>query len=299
MQPTQPSQLTQPMQPTQPRQPTLPIPATTPRLATTPKLTATPALPITAPLARVPAEPMTAPLATVPAEPTTALEATVPAEPTMPALCPSRPTVESALVDPGTIGPTVSDDPAKIWHESGFRRPGAAVAVERCAVNVPNRPGDRSHPMRLLRAHRPRLRRPGLLLAAAIVAASLLIACGQSEPGGTTTSAPGPGSPPSGDGPVASTTPQGKQSGRRVPKLSNNANPAAVNCSAPPQGIFDATTLIGQPEQEAIDAATAQGCAVRVIERDGEKLAFTQDFRPDRINVVVADGVVERITTLG
>jgi hypothetical protein len=42
--------------------------------------------------------------------------------------------------------------------------------------------------------------------------------------------------------------------------------------------------------------ARRHGCIVRVVRRDGENLAVTDDFRTDRINVAVRNGRVVRAT---
>lgn len=80
--------------------------------------------------------------------------------------------------------------------------------------------------------------------------------------------------------------------------MPDNKDPSAVQCTGDPQGVFDATAIVGDPYLEAEKAAVAKGCDLRVVERDGEPLAVTQDFRPDRVNVVVKDGDVTRIDGL-
>jgi len=52
-------------------------------------------------------------------------------------------------------------------------------------------------------------------------------------------------------------------------------------------------------EQLFADTAAEFGMAMRVVERDGEPLMVTEDYRTDRINVVVADGVVVAIDGIG
>jgi hypothetical protein len=52
--------------------------------------------------------------------------------------------------------------------------------------------------------------------------------------------------------------------------------------------------LVGLGEDEAMAVAKNNGFGVRVIERDGEQFPATMDYRTDRINVVVTDGIVVR-----
>jgi hypothetical protein len=52
-------------------------------------------------------------------------------------------------------------------------------------------------------------------------------------------------------------------------------------------------------EQLFADTAAEFGLVMRVVERDGEPLMVTEDYRTDRINVVVADGVVVAIDGIG
>ena len=52
-------------------------------------------------------------------------------------------------------------------------------------------------------------------------------------------------------------------------------------------------------EQLFADTAAEFGGEMRVVERDGEPLMVTEDYRTDRINVVVADGVVVAINGIG
>jgi len=52
-------------------------------------------------------------------------------------------------------------------------------------------------------------------------------------------------------------------------------------------------------EQLFADTAAEFGMVMRVVERDGEPLMVTEDYRTDRINVVVVDGVVVAIDGIG
>lgn len=53
-----------------------------------------------------------------------------------------------------------------------------------------------------------------------------------------------------------------------------------------------AAKLIGLTEDEALDAAAEVGWEVRVVARDGERFAVTDDYRTDRVNVTIDGGVV-------
>jgi hypothetical protein len=125
-----------------------------------------------------------------------------------------------------------------------------------------------------------------LLTAAAALA---LVSCGggdDSDAGGspempTSTSLPRPDRPP------------------EIPELPDNDDPARVRCTGPPRGLFDATAIVGGSLSEAEAAAEAEGCSVREVIRDGEGLAVTDDFRPDRVNVATRAGRVSRIVSLG
>ncbi len=58
----------------------------------------------------------------------------------------------------------------------------------------------------------------------------------------------------------------------------------------------DADAYVGLEEAAAGEAADAAGVPWRVIERDGEPLAATQDYNAERVNFVVEDGVVVSVT---
>lgn len=54
------------------------------------------------------------------------------------------------------------------------------------------------------------------------------------------------------------------------------------------------STLLGTNEDFALAAAEDAGYSVRVLERDGEPLAGTSDYREDRINLAIDAGVITR-----
>ena len=49
-------------------------------------------------------------------------------------------------------------------------------------------------------------------------------------------------------------------------------------------------------ESDAQVAAGERGLTVRVVARDGEYFAVTKDYRTDRVNFVINDGVVVKAT---
>lgn len=63
------------------------------------------------------------------------------------------------------------------------------------------------------------------------------------------------------------------------------------------QAIVDGSLVVS--EDVFADAAVSYGLEVRVVERDGEAMMVTEDYREDRINVAVVDGNVVAITGIG
>jgi hypothetical protein len=57
--------------------------------------------------------------------------------------------------------------------------------------------------------------------------------------------------------------------------------------------------LEGLSEEEAVQVAADNNVLFRVVERDGEPLAMTMDYRPGRINATVEAGVVTEYTIEG
>jgi hypothetical protein len=58
-----------------------------------------------------------------------------------------------------------------------------------------------------------------------------------------------------------------------------------------PRGL-PAPGFVGLTEDEATSQAAAHSWTVRVVARDGEGLVRTEDYNPERVNVVVEDGIV-------
>jgi hypothetical protein len=57
-----------------------------------------------------------------------------------------------------------------------------------------------------------------------------------------------------------------------------------------------AATTIGMTEADALDAIEAAGLIARVVAKDGEYFAVTEDYVTTRVNLVLMDGVVTEAT---
>ena len=64
----------------------------------------------------------------------------------------------------------------------------------------------------------------------------------------------------------------------------------------PPEGS-GAGDYVGLSKERAIARARAQGSAWRVVGEDGQAGAVTGDYRPERLNFTVEDGIVVGVTT--
>ncbi len=73
---------------------------------------------------------------------------------------------------------------------------------------------------------------------------------------------------------------------------------AAPEAAAPavPPDPDNPDTFVGLLLTEAQAAADQAGVPHRVVERDGEALPRTMDFRPERLNFAVVDGKVVKVT---
>lgn len=67
----------------------------------------------------------------------------------------------------------------------------------------------------------------------------------------------------------------------------------------PANGSESSEGYVGLSEEDAAALAESQGELFRVVERDGDMLPTTRDYRPGRINATVADGVVTSYTVEG
>lgn len=77
--------------------------------------------------------------------------------------------------------------------------------------------------------------------------------------------------------------------------------PDAPGTTAPPREPMEldeesASSLIGLTETEAGKVAAERGWVVRTAMRDGQAFMLTTDYRSDRVNLTVADGVVTSVT---
>ena len=93
----------------------------------------------------------------------------------------------------------------------------------------------------------------------------------------------------------------------------SGSNPAggsdATNCASPADRdlpaagtrltVAAAQGLVGLCLADAEAWAEANGFRVRIIERDGESLIVTADYSESRINVALADGMINRVTNIG
>jgi hypothetical protein len=57
-------------------------------------------------------------------------------------------------------------------------------------------------------------------------------------------------------------------------------------------GGLPAPGFVGLTEDEAIEAAASRGWTIRVLARDGEGGIRTDDYQPERVNLVIEDGRV-------
>ncbi len=83
---------------------------------------------------------------------------------------------------------------------------------------------------------------------------------------------------------------------------STTSTTSAAGLTCPEGGAEDAletAMLVGETVDQASATAEDHGCEVRVVVEDGEQLAVTLDFNPDRINVAVAQGTITKIVSLG
>ncbi len=61
----------------------------------------------------------------------------------------------------------------------------------------------------------------------------------------------------------------------------------------------DYTSMVGMTVDEGIELLATQGLHLRVIKEDGEPFMVTMDFRLDRVNVIVDDGIITSIQKIG
>lgn len=153
------------------------------------------------------------------------------------------------------------------------------------------------------------MRKPALLIGIA-VSPILFAAClGQPDdvdtPAPVTTTATTPGIPGAGEN---------TSNGEEAPAGAVDTTPAvtvtetngvtATGCPNIPDGApglespipdDDASRLVGLDEKLATACAEGEGWNVRVISKDGEDFMVTADYRADRVNLTVVDGVVTTV----
>jgi len=56
--------------------------------------------------------------------------------------------------------------------------------------------------------------------------------------------------------------------------------------------MLETDRLVGMPEEDAIKLIETKQLCARVVSRDGEVFVVTADFRSDRINLDIAEGLV-------
>lgn len=59
-----------------------------------------------------------------------------------------------------------------------------------------------------------------------------------------------------------------------------------------PSPAFDASSVVGLSESEAVELIESSGFASRVVARDGELFSTTKDYRTDRVNISIEKDVV-------
>jgi hypothetical protein len=59
--------------------------------------------------------------------------------------------------------------------------------------------------------------------------------------------------------------------------------------------VSDANSLVGQSFGKVEPALKAAEISYRVVERDGESFPITEDFRPERLNFKISDGIITAV----
>ena len=132
------------------------------------------------------------------------------------------------------------------------------------------------------------IRRPRVLAAvgvASLLAGALLLAACGAEPTGAPMATPGTTATPTAAVPTTAVPTTA------VPTTAGG--PAASAVSVPTRAQAD--SLLGRTPE----AARASGYVVRAVRIDGVAQMGTTDYRPERINVAVAGGVITEIVGLG
>lgn len=135
---------------------------------------------------------------------------------------------------------------------------------------------------------------------------------GPATPPAPTTTSPVPATPAPDDG---STTPPddtrtleapGTDPPPRSPTITEVQRPAkALHCpgggakGGGAEGDFDARELLGLPVARATALAERNGCAMRVVVRDGQDLIRTMDYSSGRVNVTETAGRIVALNGIG
>jgi hypothetical protein len=87
--------------------------------------------------------------------------------------------------------------------------------------------------------------------------------------------------------------------GSTSPDSTAPGSSAPGECADEPTVETATDLVVGLTEDEAEEALEECGWTMRVGRRDGEDLAMTMDFRPERVNVEVTDGEVTEVLSIG
>jgi hypothetical protein len=68
-----------------------------------------------------------------------------------------------------------------------------------------------------------------------------------------------------------------------------------MRANSPSARSFNTRALLGRTDEQATDTAGKWGCSIRVIQRNGQKFIITEDFRPNRLNVIIKHGLVTSV----
>ena len=141
-------------------------------------------------------------------------------------------------------------------------------------------------------------RRFALPALALVALAGGLTACGDDSPETPTSTAPSDTAPAPATEPDA--TAPATEPDATTPATTGGGDTEPSDSAAGDLPTEEsAEVLIDLSEDEAEAAAEERGWTVRVTRRDGEDLPATMDFRDNRVNVEVTDGVVTAIVNIG
>jgi hypothetical protein len=88
----------------------------------------------------------------------------------------------------------------------------------------------------------------------------------------------------------------GARGSAQKPPLIRIARPSApVWCPLKADGTFDARTILGLPESDAVMTIAKHGCRTRVVEINGHNLTVTADLVPNRVDLSLEREIVTAI----